>query len=251
MKKQWGFRTISGLVIVILFIMTGCQSEKGQETEAVNAPESTTKVEESAVTALTSELTPTPDPPPSEELMTPTPELVIWSENFEDENLEGWATWWQEGEFYVDKGVLASTVGGDLMHESSVLFGTWSFDLLLDENTGTTHEFRFTEGIYNFQSMEVKQFQNTQIWITTQKDGAMPIQTYWDLAEKITGWHHFDIKKDQSGLIKVYMDEQLLFGHYDERTFDAGSLVIMYCCSGPVLDNLVVQDQVVEISSEE
>ncbi len=194
---------------------------------------------------LANTMKPTPEP------LTPTPEIFIWTEDFDDENLEDWETWWQEGDFFVENGVLTSTVGGDLKHESSVLFGTWSFDLLLDENTGSTHEFRFTEGTFNFQNMEIKQYQNTQIWITTQRDGAEPIQTFWDLGEKLTGWHHFDITKEESGLIKVYLDGELLFGHYDERSFDCVSLVIMYCCSGPVLDNLVAQDQVIEIGTGE
>lgn len=176
-------------------------------------------------------------------------QAIVWSEDFEGGDLAEWETWWQDGEFIIENGILTSTIGGDLKHESTIRFGTWSFDLLLDENKGSTHEFRFTEGTYNFQNMEVKQYENTQIWITTQRDGAEPIQTYWDLGEPLTGWHHFDIKKDESGLIKVYLDGELLFGHLDNRSFDCESLVIMYCCSGPVLDNLVVRDQVIEIGS--
>lgn len=241
MKKDDVLIKLICLAVVAIVVLTGCRP--GTTASVVIEAEDDTPTPE--IEPTTKPNTPTPEP------MTPTPKLTIWSESFDSESLEGWETWWQDGEFYVEDGVLTSTVGGDLKHESSILIGTWSFDLLLDENTGTTHEFRFTEGGFNFQNMEVKQYQNTQIWITTQRDGAMPIQTYWDLAEKITGWHHFDITKDESGLIKVFMDGELLFGHFDSRSFDCESLVIMYCCSGPVLDNLIVQDQVIELPSGE
>ncbi len=59
------------------------------------------------------------------------------------------------------------------------------------------------------------------------------------------GWHHFDITKDESGMVRVYLDAVFLFEHFDDRNFDAEKLVIMYCCDGPVLDNLVVRDKVV------
>ncbi len=107
--------------------------------------------------------------------------------------------------------------------------------------------FRFTEGVFNFQNLEVNQFDNTQIWITTQRDDDGIFQSYVDLGEKIDGWHHFDITKSEYGLIKVYLDGEFLLGHVDERSFDSQSLVLMYCCKGPVLDNLEVQDQVIEV----
>ncbi len=172
---------------------------------------------------------------------------IVWSDDFEGKELDGWDTWFQNGRFYIDDGVLTSTRAGDVYHASTVQYGTWRFDLYLDDNTGTTHEFRFTEGTYNFQSLEIEQTQNTQIWITTQRDGAEPISSYLDLGQKLSGWHHFDITKVESGLIKVYLDGEYLFEHLDERSFDVEKLVIMYCCRGPVLDNLEVRDQIMDI----
>lgn len=177
---------------------------------------------------------------------TPDPSIV-WSDDFDDKELEGWDTWFENGRFFIEDGVLTSTRAGDVYHTSTVSYGTWRFDLYLDDNTGTTHEFRFTEGTYNFQNLEIKQTQNTQVWITTQKDGSEPVSSYLDLGEKLSGWHHFDITKTESGLIKVYLDGEYLLEHFDERSFDAEGLVIMHCCSGPVLDNLEVRDQIIDI----
>ena len=172
---------------------------------------------------------------------------IVWSDDFEDGELDGWDVWWQKGIYSIDDGILTIKTGGDLYHESSVLNGTWSFDLFLDDNSDTTHEFRFTEGTYNFQNLEVKQAENTQIWITTQRDDGEAIPSHVDLGEKLSGWHHFDITREESGMIKIYLDGEFILEHFDDREFDAEKLVVMYCCSGPVLDNLVVRDKVMNI----
>ena len=174
-------------------------------------------------------------------------ESIVWSDNFNESDLIGWETWWQEGLYSTENGVLSIKTGGDLYHESTVLTGTWSFDLYLDNNSGTTHEFRFMEVINAFQNLEIKQDKNTQIWITTQVD-PMPLSSHVDLGEKLSGWHHFDITRNEDGLIQVYLDGEFIVEHFDDREFDVEKLVIMYCCDGPVLDNLVVRDQIIEIS---
>lgn len=237
-------------VILPVFLLIGCSSapEKvAPTTEQISVPVEQTNppVEETSPPADLA-VTPVED-------ASPTPEIPkIWSDDFEDKNLDEWETWYQDGEFYVENGILTSTVRGDLSHPSSTLFGTWRFDLYLNaDDKGATHEFRFTEGVINFQNLEVKQFENTQIWLTTQKDDAETFRTFVDLGEKIEGWHHFDITKGENGLIKIYLDGEFLFGHFDERSFDSESLVIMYCCKGPVLDNLDIQDQIIEIVPSE
>lgn len=230
---------IVGLILQVS-LLASCQSTI-QPTTPIPNQSPTTEVSQVTVTEApqvteTEEILPTSDWPTS------------WSENFEDENLEGWVTWSADGGFFIENGILTSSQRGDLSHPSPTLFGTWSFDLYINANDkGSTHEFRFTEGIINFQNLEVKQFDNTQIWITTQKDDDGIFRSFVDLGEKIDGWHHFDITKSESGLIKVSMDGEFLLGHFDERSFDSETLVLMYCCQGPVLDNLEVQDQVIEI----
>ena len=73
----------------------------------------------------------------------PTPSIV-WSDDFEDGNLDGWEIFYA-GNFWVDNGVLSSKTEGDLYHLSTVLSGTWSFDLYLISNPGLTHEVQFTD----------------------------------------------------------------------------------------------------------
>ena len=144
------------------------------------------------------------------EIITPTPEQItsspdlsiVWWDDFEDGNLDGWETFYQ-GDFIVENGALSSSTGGDVYHLSSILFGTWSFDLHIDSSFGLTNEVQFTEGGINYQLLSIKNSPNTQIWVSTQTDPDDPITSYVDLGEKIIGWHHFDITKDESGWIKV------------------------------------------------
>ncbi len=207
-------------MILQVFMLMGCSSTPEQvmpTTEQTSVPTDQTypTIEETSLPA-------DPITPPVED-NSPTPEVSkVWSDDFEDENLDGWDTWNADGSFYVENGILTSTLRGDLSHLSSILFGTWSFDLYIDPNdSGATHEFRFTEGVTNFQNLEIRQFQNTQIWITTQNDYSETFRTYVDLGEKLEGWHHFDITKGESGLIKAYLDGEFLFGHFDERSFNS------------------------------
>ena len=186
------------------------------------------------------------------ERMTPTPDTsIVWSDDFDDGDTDGWEPGWRRGEYSVDNGVLSFTTGADVAHPSTVLHGTWSFDVYIGDDSGITHEVRFTEGIYNYQMLEIKHSPNTQIWVSTQQDPDKPISSYVDLGERITGWHHFDITKDESGLIKVYLDRKYVVEHSDDKPFDAVSVVFYYCCEGPALDNLVVRNQIIDIQPSE
>jgi hypothetical protein len=186
------------------------------------------------------------------ETIPPTPDMsIVWSDDFDDGDTDGWEPGWRRGEYFVENGVLSFATRADLAHPSTVLHGTWSFDVHIGDDSGTTHEVRFTEGIYNYQMLEIKHSPNTQIWVSTQQDPGDPISSYVDLGEKLAGWHHFDITKAESGLIEVYQDGEFVVGHSDGKPFDAVSVVFYHCCEGPALDNLVVRNQAIDIQPSE
>ena len=228
------------------FIMVACQSNGVQTNETENASESETKVEASDLPAST----PTLGGTPTLELIPLRPDpSIVWSEDFEDGDLDEWEVFYQ-GNFIVDNGVMSSRAEGDIYHLSNVLFGTWSFDLYIDSTPGLIREVQFTEGGTNYQMISIRNSPNTQIWVSTQMDPNEPESSFIDLGKILTGWHHFEVTRDESRWIKVYMDGQFQIEHFDDRAFDVESLVVYTCCSGPVLDNLIVRDQVIEISSE-
>jgi hypothetical protein len=72
-----------------------------------------------------------------------------------------------------------------------------------------------------------------------------------DLGEKLSGWHHFDITKDQSGMIKVYLNGEFILEHFDELPFDVEKVVFYSCCEGPALDNLIIRDKIIDIQAKQ
>jgi hypothetical protein len=82
-------------------------------------------------------------------------------------------------------------------------------------------------------------------------DSNEPLSTFVDLGEQLSGWHHFDITKDHSGLIQVYLDGEWILEHLDELPFDVKKMTFYFCCEGPALDNVVVRDDVIEVQPAE
>jgi hypothetical protein len=177
---------------------------------------------------------------------------VVWSDDFDDGDADGWETFWREGEYVVKRGELTFTgEGGDVAHSSDVLYGTWSFDTYIGEPAEISHEVRLTEGVYNYQLLEIRHAPDTQVWVSTQQDPNEPLSSFVDLGEQLSGWHHFDITKDHSGLIRVYLDGEFILEHFDELPFDVIKMTFYACCEGPALDNVVVRDQVIEVQPSE
>jgi hypothetical protein len=177
---------------------------------------------------------------------------VVWSDDFEDGDADGWTSFWVGGEHPVKNGELTfAEGGGDVAHPSDVLYGTWSFDIYISEPAEISHEVRFTEGVYNYQLLEIRHAPNTQVWVSTQQDPNEPRTDSVDLGEQLSGWHHFDITKDQSGLIQVYLDGEWILDHEDDLPFEVREMTFYTCCEGPALDNVVVRDQVIEVQLAE
>ena len=247
MKTKKGLLMISGLSMIVSFIFAGCQSNEFITTEIVSITDDEVKTEKPEPTASTPTIEQTSTP---ELIISTSDPSIAWTDDFEDEDLDGWEVWYQ-GNFIIDDGVLSSRAEGDIYHLSDVLFGTWSFDLYIDSTQGLLKEVQFTEGGTNYQMISIRNSPNTQIWISTQMDPNEPLSSSIDLGKILSGWHHFDVTKDESRWIKVYMDGQFQVEHFDDSAFDVNSLVVYTCCRGPILDNLIVRDQVIEFSSEE
>jgi hypothetical protein len=75
---------------------------------------------------------------------TPTSDLtIVWSDDFEDGDTEGWEEINQVGFISVEEDVLTfrPELGGTIEHQSSVSTGTWSFDVFMTEDLGSGFQF--------------------------------------------------------------------------------------------------------------
>jgi hypothetical protein len=186
----------------------------------------------------------------------PTPDpSIVWSDDFEDGDTEEWEQTMGDDEYLVTDGVLTfGKMGGDIRHPNSVTIGTWSFDLFLQEGfLGETHDVTFLNvpmemGVW----MEIFNLPNTQIWIYSYNDSQeQDSQAFLDLGERLVGWHHFDVTRDDSGQVKVYMDGEFVVDLSDDFPYESEYFYYFTCCEGQALDNVVVRNQVIDIQPAE
>ena len=179
---------------------------------------------------------------------TPPDSTIVWSDDFEDGDLDGWFEHPTHASdiFFVEEGALAfGQEGGFIGHSSNVLYGTWSFDIYLIDKIGRNLAgMRFTEGVTNDQNIFIDNMPNTQVIIFNQFDTTDPQEKSVDLGERVTGWHHFDITKDENNVIRVYMDGDFLLELFDDRPYETERIYLFASFEGPAFDNIVVSDAV-------
>jgi hypothetical protein len=65
--------------------------------------------------------------------------------------------------------------------------------------------------------------------------------------ERLTGWHHVDITRDEGGHVKIFIDREFVYEFNEDFPYDSSGFFYYYCCEGPALDNVVVRNQVIDI----
>jgi hypothetical protein len=269
MSRNLIFLTIV-VMVLLASLLVGCVSAQIEPT--VTQAEPPIQVEPT-LTFTPLEPTPTPVEPtltpveptltlveptstPSEPTPTPEPQIV-WSDDFEDGDTEGW----EEGasiigdEYLVSEGALSfGKDGGDTRHPSTVSFGTWSFDVNISETQGPLTDITFIVsqlGAGNFRTIWVyiENKPNTEISLRhyngseTITDAAAVISE----GEKVTGWHHIDITRDEDENIKVYFDGELYLDSFIHFRFQSDYFYFGTYDEGPALDNVVVRNYVIDI----
>jgi hypothetical protein len=196
---------------------------------------------------------------------------VVWSEDFEDGNLDGWMI--VLGGFSVEDGTLRSTVTkkmdpfrefylmSGMYHPSTVSVGTWSFDfmctgtgecpeLVVDFMSLTQHRmdvgvlgksYGFYVGWWRFESYELYKDSN---YPTSGK--AIQIHKSFSGTE-MNKWHHVDITRNEDGRFCVYVDGDLGIDVVDKTNTESNYLGVHleYSERGKAfIDNIVVSDSI-------
>ncbi|MHA2251175.1 MAG: transcriptional regulator [Candidatus Kariarchaeaceae archaeon] len=196
---------------------------------------------------------------------------IIWSDNFDDDNLDDWDVWginWtsnpilpSNASMIVEAGVLKSNntkpnFWAYACHESNNTQGTWSFDWL--PATNQRQDFvSFISDINETDWINVTEFySNTYfLWLNTGVSSSIPgidlhkhvgtnlnikVESHYtgDISED---WHHIDISRDNTGLIKIYLDDVLVINAIDNDVTE--SELFCFSTSGDAqYDNIVVKD---------
>ena len=190
--------------------------------------------------------------------MTPSDPSIVWADDFEDGDTEGWDEYSSGKYFFVNEGVLFSVLTtspykrGDIGHESKVSVGTWSFDIFYPEEEikydiclSCDQDFKFGFGFYTVT------MKNTIVALRNVSHGIVSPGEAANLGRSLTGWNHFDVTRDNSGYSKLYLNGELILEHKDELAFSPHWFYLGIKETGPALDNLVVRKQVIDIQPTE
>ncbi len=191
---------------------------------------------------------------------TPTPDTsIVWSDDFEDGDTEGWEeilsaseySYMGVSDYFVKDGILNFPDGGDIIHPSTVTTGTWSFDVFVNEGAVTPISFDiFARTSYWFE-IDIFNLSTSLIMIEINEDTSIMSPAFYDTGEILTGWHHFDVTRDDVGLITIYLDGVSVLEHPYEISYEPEYFWFGFCCEGPALDNVVVRNQVIDIQPAE
>ncbi|MHA2425422.1 MAG: hypothetical protein ACXAEF_11590 [Candidatus Thorarchaeota archaeon] len=187
------------------------------------------------------------------------PSAVIWSDNFTDGDMDGWVTWaWPdlESNFTVIDGCVYSQ-GEDLIniagHESTLAYGTWSFDILIGGYQYSGVQFismtELTEGASIGDGYELA-------FSTESRGGvgqpSIQLFEHGSTADflgyhimNLAGWHHVDITRDARGFFCVYMNGSLVIEAVDETiTTSTAFGMVFEENAGCGFDNVVVSNTI-------
>jgi hypothetical protein len=184
---------------------------------------------------------------------------VVWSEDFET-GMDGWNV--TAGNYRITDGCLesyqVSVIVYRIWHPSSQVVGTWSFDQYhLSMDTGTETILFMANGTDppdNYYGYGLK-FEGSSVYIVKQSGGSgTAISLKFVILEDFARtWTHYDITRNSTGGINVYINATSTLGEPDLSAVDteynySERLVIYELYDGNMWDNIVVDNASVDVT---
>ncbi|MHA2168826.1 MAG: transcriptional regulator [Candidatus Kariarchaeaceae archaeon] len=169
----------------------------------------------------------------------------VFTDDFDDGDLEGWDLWgWNwttpiiyawEGSMINDNGILTSENPQNGMwsyacQESTVVYGTWSFDWLPSATNARDFVSFISEDSWDWvNSTQIKTAYGYYLWLNPGNAGVIQgiqlqkhsgtaldvnVGTYTAL-EGLEGWHSLDITRTINGQFKIFVDGELVIEETD------------------------------------
>jgi hypothetical protein len=197
---------------------------------------------------------------------TPSRAAIVWQDDFDDGNLDGWTVFGYESPYSdVMVGGNFSAASGrlEVSHDdpnfarrnSTVTEGTWSFDMYVPnvaDERGAMYVYIMSNG-----SRPIPEYPADFIGVGAWRQSASDSWHFivWSLKgfdsvihssidrDPMQGWHHIDISRTSEGQFSFYVNGTL----EDEFTYNGVTTSMyleFYCYSvtGAAIDNLVVDD---------
>jgi hypothetical protein len=181
---------------------------------------------------------------------------TIWSDDFNDGDYYDW----QEvlGKWSAENKSIYCFGAGTIAHPSNNDVGTWSFDVFISNTPDEDFSIVFVSdelltqlppvgldiemyfiSIYTFDKTEILLRGNYGKYPDTHE----VLGNYTAKVDLSGRWHHIDITRDITGLLRVYLDRKIVIEHVDTR-INSSSYFQFISEYGPSLDNLVVSDSI-------
>ncbi|MHA2253865.1 MAG: hypothetical protein ACXAD7_26165 [Candidatus Kariarchaeaceae archaeon] len=218
----------------------------------------------------------------------------VVAEDFEDDNLDDWEmsayywdaniVWWQKTthELQIVDGALTAPPSSTFnntefaFHDTSIEYGTWSFDWILTDDGVAYDAFVFVmhdnvtfynysgfleadlrfEGyaiLMDFRSVDQEPKLRLLEYLGADASSLAVTQVEELLGDDIREEEtlHFDITRNEDGVIKVYIDKERIISFTDSSTPKAEKLGWASWKGSTAIDNIVVDDEVIDPSEDE
>jgi len=146
-------------------------------------------------------------------LFTQSAAAVVWSDNFDDGNYNGWTV--IEGHWQVTDGYLEDYYVDEFIymiwHDSSQVVGTWSFDLYQSgtgDNARSICLFMANEtDDYNYYGYGLR-ITETSVLLMKQEGQRITAETlsFVVFEDFLNTWTHFDVTRNSTGGLHVYVN---------------------------------------------
>jgi hypothetical protein len=202
--------------------------------------------------------------------MNPVLAAEVWSDNFDDEDVSDWELFTVNHTANPDSLLPANvTVEGGVLrlvgiewayagYNSSVAYGTWTFDLDIQDPVDEYHfSVIFASEVFNDEWLTEGSLgeayglvfythdgQEDRIRLArlSHDEGHFTFNQY--LIDNLEGWKHFVITRSLSGIFAVYMDGVLILDGIN--TYHTTSERFYICGhGGPAIDNITVYDDII------
>jgi hypothetical protein len=202
-----------------------------------------------------------------------TPSTIVWSESFEND-LDDWSIYGInhtadpdyliDGNFSINGGVLRATgpEWNHASHNSSVAFGTWSFDVDVQKPVDEFH-FYVAFSVAHFSQRDLDEERLSPGYavgfyiIDTGPDEIRLVRGSHDLSpnalfmdyyytQNIIGWHNIIITRqdrDPTYQFYVYMDGTLILEGRN-KDYSTGDRFLLATPSNPAIDNITVSNTI-------
>jgi hypothetical protein len=189
---------------------------------------------------------------------------LVWEDNFDDENLDGWTITGYEswsslvtitGNFSAEGGAL-TCLDDDInvaRHDSTTNVGTWSFDMFVpDDGEGVIDVMFMSNGSRPYPDHFGSLFMSVEAWIDHGRFDFWMLRgtgngVLFDqfVPAEFGGWHHFDVTRESNGQFNLFHNGT--FKHQVLNNDVATSTYFEVWCgnaSGAMIDNIVVDDEI-------